>query len=244
MTTAILLAAGRGSRLGPFTEERPKCLVKCAGRPMIESQIEALRGGGVERIVVVTGYCADLLEEYGHRRVANPDWAQTNMVRSLFCAAEEVTGPTVVSYSDIVYGPEPVRALLASPHAFALTYDVDWLELWRRRFDDPLSDAESFRLSGDGRIVDIGRKHVSLAEIGGQYMGLLKIGPEVLGWIERVARHRDLSRMDMTSLIAHLIAADEPVYGVPVHGGWAEIDSPRDLKVAEELVGEGRIRSR
>ena len=180
MTTAILLAAGRGSRLGSITNDRPKCLVKCGGRPIIEWQIEALRGGGIERIVVVTGYCGDLLEEYGHRRVVNPDWAQTNMVKSLLCAAEEVTGPTVVSYSDIVYGPEPVRKLLASPHACALTYDVDWLDLWRRRFDDPLSDAESLSLADDGRVLDIGRKHVGLAEICGQYMGLLKIDPKVL----------------------------------------------------------------
>ena len=52
----IILAAGRGSRMGNLTDEKPKCLLEVFGKPLIEHQIEALTKGGIEDIAIVTGY--------------------------------------------------------------------------------------------------------------------------------------------------------------------------------------------
>ena len=61
---AVILAAGRGSRLGHLGSDRPKCLVQLEGRPLIERQIAALRRGGADEIAVVRGYRAVFLD--GH----------------------------------------------------------------------------------------------------------------------------------------------------------------------------------
>lgn len=237
---AVILAAGRGSRMGGLTEDRPKCLIELGGRPLIDWQMDALTRAGIREIGVVRGYQGDRLSGHGVRRFDNPRWADSNMVVSLLAADEWLTeAPVVVSYADIVYGAATIRALLAAPSApITLSYDPDWLWLWRQRFPDPLSDAESFRLDG-GRIVDIGRRVGDLREIEGQYMGLIRFQSE--GW--RAVRDLlgaiplgEVDRLDMTSLLRHLIEQGTEVRGVAAVGRWGEVDSVSDLRLYETLL--------
>jgi MurNAc alpha-1-phosphate uridylyltransferase len=58
----VILAGGRGTRLGPLTEDRPKALVDVAGRPFLEYQLELLRRGGVSEIVLCVGYLGSAIE--------------------------------------------------------------------------------------------------------------------------------------------------------------------------------------
>ena len=237
---AVILAAGRGSRLGDLTEDRPKCLVELGGRPLIDWQTEALTRAGIGEIGIVRGYRGDRLSGYGDRRFDNPRWAETNMVASLLAAEEWLSeAPVVVSYADIVYGPATVRALVAAPSApITISYDEDWLWLWRQRFPDPLSDAESFRMDGD-RITDIGRRASDLREIEGQYMGLLRFEPD--GWqavrylVNGMGTNED-DRLDMTSLLRCLIDRGIGVRGVAAIGRWGEVDSVSDLRLYETLI--------
>ena len=62
MMRAIILAAGRGSRLGHLGNDRPKCFVELEGKPLIERQIAALRRGGADEIGVVRGYRAEMID--------------------------------------------------------------------------------------------------------------------------------------------------------------------------------------
>jgi L-glutamine-phosphate cytidylyltransferase len=232
---AIILAAGRGSRMQQMTDDRPKCLVELHGRALIDLQIDALRAGGVDQIAVVTGYRREALATRGLVEFHNTRWAETNMVSSLECAhAWLESGPCIVSYSDIFYQPEAVRALVASSAAMALTYDVNWLALWTRRFGDPLLDAETFRLDSQGHLREIGNKPLSLEAIQGQYMGLLRFTPQAWHEIVRIraampAAERD--RMHMTGTLQKVIdAARVAVVGVPYAGEWGEVDSAEDLR--------------
>lgn len=240
---ACILAAGRGSRLGRLTAERPKCLIELGGRPLVDWQTTALHAAGLEEVILVTGYCAEMLQGYGTRRIHNPRWADSNMVSSLLCASEAFDGPVVVSYADIVYDTVLVRALMAAQGDIVVTYDTDWLDLWSRRFDDPLSDAESFAVDSQFRVRDIGRKVADISQIQGQYMGLLRITPTALGWIREAVQLSENGgdTMDMTSLLAALIDARHPVHGLPCSGGWCEIDNERDLAVADALLAEGKL---
>ena len=241
---AILLAAGRGSRMGSLTREQPKCLTPLDGRPLVEWQLQALRGGGAGDIAVVTGYMGHLLDGYGLRRFENPRWAETQMVRSLACAAEWLReGPCLVSYSDIVYEPAVVRTLAAAPGELAISYHTGWLDIWKARFDDPLSDAETFRVADDGRLLEIGRRATHLGDIQGQYMGLLRFTPRAWADVEALLASLEpavADKVDMTSLLGRLLAAGVRIDATPVSGEWWEVDNEHDLRVYEARLAAAR----
>lgn len=230
---AIILAAGRGRRMNALTNDRPKCLVEFRGKPLLQWQIDALAGAGVHDIAVVRGYRGDLLEPFGLTMFDNPRWAETQMVSSLACAAEWLrTGACLVSYSDIFYSADSVERLLASPAELSLLFDPNWLEVWQKRFADPLDDAETFRIGPDGRVLEIGKKTRNIEDIQGQYVGLLRFAPGAWQAVEALRASMEPAvrdRIDMTSTLQRLIETGFPVFGVPMSSSWGEIDSDEDL---------------
>lgn len=237
---AIILAAGRGSRMKNLTDERPKCLVELRGKTLLDWQLEALRAAGIMEIGIVTGYKRELLTGRGLTEFHNARWAETNMVSSLACAQTWLqTEPCIVSYSDIFYSPMAVQSLMTCSASLAVTYDPNWLELWTQRFGDPLLDAETFRLTPEHTLAEIGNKPTSVDEVEGQYMGLLRFTPE---WWAQVLRIRSgltseqRDKMHMTGILQEVIDAGRlAVVAVPYTGEWGEIDSATDLLHSEKI---------
>ncbi|HEX4138627.1 MAG TPA: phosphocholine cytidylyltransferase family protein [Bryobacteraceae bacterium] len=247
MTRAIILAAGRGSRMGPLGDDRPKCLVELEGKPLIERQVAALRRGGVDEIGVVRGYRAAMIDFPGLCWFTNERWAETNMVMSMVAAAPWLrSGPVVVSYADIFYRSELVRGLAGAPGPLVISYDRAWRRLWTRRFADPLADAETFRIDGAGQLLEIGGRTTRIEDIEGQYMGLLKFTPPAWSAVEALLSTLDAAtrdRLDVTGLLRRLIAGNEISIGTfGTDGQWGEIDNPEDVALYREMVREGELR--
>lgn len=240
---AVILAAGRGSRLNSLTANQPKCMVELDEKKLIEWQIGALTAAGAKTVYIVGGYQRDLLHYLSRPIIPNYLWASTNMVYSLMRAAASVPGDLVVSYSDIVYEAEIVKALLQSPGELTLAYDPEWREQWEERYDDPLSDAESFQVDNAGNVTDIGRRVDSYSQISGQYMGLFKISRSCLKRLEqRFQENPELEhKLDMTSLISLMIEDGESIGSVQNKGFWCEIDTEIDLEVAERRLQRHKI---
>lgn len=241
---AIILAAGRGSRMKAQTEHKPKCLVELAGYPLLHWQEGALKAGGISDIHLVKGYKAEVLPKHFSSSV-NARWADTNMLYSLFCAREHIAamfergfGQFVISYSDIVYAADHVRKLLAAPEDIVITYDTCWQELWNLRFADILEDAETFR-EEKGILREIGGKTANPADICGQYMGLLKLTPQGWAqWLEDMEKI-DIRKQDMTGFLQCLLKNHRTIATVPVAGKWCEADSENDLACYEEALSGG-----
>ena len=103
----IILAAGQGTRLRPYTNDRPKCLVELDGKPMLYRQLDVLRAAGLNDIALVGGYHAECLQLPDIEVLLNPRFAQTNMVSTLFCAEQWMKDgeDLLIAYGDIVYEP-------------------------------------------------------------------------------------------------------------------------------------------
>ncbi|MDC3316414.1 phosphocholine cytidylyltransferase family protein [bacterium] len=238
---AIILAAGRGSRMKDLTDDRPKCMVELDGETLLSRQIRTLRSSGAGEIAVVTGYRRDMLADQADREFHNPRWAETNMVSSLATAAEWLQqAPCIISYSDIFYGADAVRQLSDSYAPLAITYDPNWQDLWTRRFGDPLLDAETFRIAADGNILEIGKRPSKLDEIEGQFMGLLRFTPEA--WHELDTMRMKMSddardKLDMTGALQRIIEhGNLGVKGIRLSGDWGEVDSADDLRVYQSAL--------
>lgn len=207
---AVILAAGRGRRMGKLTADRPKGALEVGGHALIDWQIEALRAAGVKEIAVVTGHAAEALAGRDVTYIHNSDWARGTQVETLLKASDWIAGdPTIVSYSDIIYHPCAVLALLERPGDIVVAYDADHRWLWKRRFGNWLKDSETFRLGAGQVLVEIGGKPSHIEELDGQFMGLFLLTPEGLnnavcrfGYAVREVR----SPLDFTGLLRAMIA--------------------------------------
>ena len=249
---AIILAAGEGTRLRPFTFNRPKCLVEFAGIPLLAHQVDVLKEVGISDINVVTGYLANEVEDLGYKTIYNADYMSTNMVESLMCAVDLLNGESdvLIIYGDIIYEAEIVRTLLECQLPISTTIDKSWQRLWQVRSGNPLSDAETLKLDDSMNILEIGKKPKALEEIEGQYMGLIKVSaqyaPQFVASYQKLDPNglydgRNLRNMFMTSFLQYLIDSGQAVRAVIVSGGWLEFDTVEDLEVFNKLHEEGSL---
>lgn len=250
---AIILAAGRGSRLRPHTDSAPKCLLPFAGRCLFDWQRSALGANGVTEIGVVRGYRGEAFDNAGVRVWDNREWDKSNMVHSLFCARDalESAEGLVIAYGDIVYEPRVVQAVLETAGDIVVAVDRNWLDLWRARSENPLDDAETLRIDANGYIVDIGRKPTSLAEIEAQYIGLLRLSKTGLRQLcafydaamDGSAWMMGRPRINcyMTDLLRGLTESGVRLTAAPFAGGWLEFDTSEDLRVYETMLAEGQL---
>ena len=247
----IILAAGRGTRLSPHTDGRPKCMVELAGRPLIEWHLRAARAADITDIAVVTGYCGEQIAFPGISVVKNPEFATTNMVYSLWCARHLFEDDFVLGYGDILYNPPVLKALSLSVDPITVVIDRQWRSYWTQRSDDVLADAESLRLDLQGRITDIGQKVEHIEEIQGQYIGLMRfqgLGVRALEDLlqQQFEAHlaggqgphpkRNFAQLYMTDVLQELIGRGQPLHSLPIDGEWLEIDNSADLRLAGAIV--------
>ncbi len=232
---SIILAAGRGSRMGELTMDTPKGLLALNGKPLIEHQLKALKKNKINDITIITGYKKNSFDYLSLNKLHNKYWETTNMVYTLMLADKILAKEeTIISYADIIYSHKLIGELLKSDSDFVLTYDPNWLDLWSKRFISPLEDAETFKIQ-DNLIKEIGSRADSLDEIQGQYMGLIKIKPNA--WIQFKELYFSLSndiqqKISITEMIAKLITLNSiEIKGLKNSYPWGEVDTASDLKL-------------
>lgn len=219
---------------------------------LIERQLATLRNGGINDIVIVGGYRAEMLRLPGTMQIVNDAWATTNMVESLFAAEPHFSDDVIVSYSDIVYEPKVIRALLSSTAEVSVVVDRNWRRYWEHRFSDPLSDAESLMVDDTGHITDIGNKVADIATIEAQYIGLMRFsGQGIRALVEarksmaatdRVwKKKRPVEKAYMTDLLMEMILTGTKITAVEIESGWLEIDTVEDFDVANRMFADGSI---
>ena len=265
MSKAIVVAAGRGKRLGKHTDELPKCLVSLGDRTILGWQLRAFAAAGVDELVMVRGYRGDLLEQVARaqapagmrlRFIDNHEWETNNVLLSLACARAELDGPTMISYSDIIFTPAVTRALVAAQGAIDLVIDADFRDIYVGRTEHPLDEGEVADLDDAGRVKRVGKRALPVEEAVGEFIGLARLTAEGAAWAgdaldlalaryagrdhepyQRAARFRNAY---LTDLLQELIDAGKPLTPVLIHGQWREIDTGQDLERAARLLESDR----
>jgi len=254
----ILIAAGRGKRLGAHTEEIPKCMVEVAGAPILGWVWRALAGAGVEELVVIRGYRGDVLETFVRSLVPraifvdNLEWQTNNVLLSLACARAYLDQPTYLTYSDILFTPEVARAAAASPAEIGLVIDRDFRSIYVGRTEHPLDEGEVADLMPDGTVARVGKRALPAADAVGEFIGLSRLGARGAALVgraldelalrfedrpdepfQRAARYRNAY---LTDLWQELIDRGVRVDPIWIDGQWREIDTGQDLDRARELL--------
>ena len=134
ITTALLLAAGTGSRLRPLTLDAPKCLTEVGGKPLLGRLIDNLRAQGINRLVVVTGYLDHCVREFLQKTapdiqidyVFNPVYQTTNNIYSLWLARHAIQEPFLLLESDLVFQAPMLNDML-TPDKIAISRLLPWM---------------------------------------------------------------------------------------------------------------------
>jgi choline kinase len=249
----IVIGAGRGSRLGPETDDIPKALVPVMGRPMLDWILDALAVAGFARrdVLFVCGYRAEVVRarypELSY--VENTNWERNNILGSLMCARDALTSGFVSTYADIVYRGSTVAKLVASAHDKVLACDTDWRRRYVNRSQHPETDAEKMRAEGD-RIVELSRR-IASDKASGEFIGVTKFTAEgaremTAAYDEARARQagkppteiwrevRTFERAYMIDLFQDMLERGSSFHRVDTFGGYMEIDTLEDLALAEK----------
>lgn len=133
LTTAVLLAAGLGTRLRPLTNERPKCLVEVDGKPMLQRMLEEVARVGFSRVVIVTGYHANVLTNWLEcnpqsipvELVHNEVYDTTNNIYSVFKLIPIVQEGFVLIEADLLLEPGSLEAFLTGDRMALAAYNPE-----------------------------------------------------------------------------------------------------------------------
>lgn len=240
---AIILAAGRGRRLGTLTDALPKPLVPVAGTPMLVRLVRQLRARGIDHFVVVVGHEDAQIREAVRSAasgascsfVLNPDYETTNNAYSLWLARDALLRGGLLLEADVVMEDPVLDAFLA--HGDAAGWGA-------RPF---LAGMDGALLEGDDRgflrKLTIVSKQETAPEAGYKSMGVLRITPrfgeKLTTWLDDEIRSGSLNRY-YDLVIADHLHEDPPRLFVTRDGFWSEIDTLADLRAAEAALGAAK----
>ena len=231
--TAVIVAAGRGVRLGEMGTERPKGFIELGGKPIIERSLECLAAAGVRRTLIVTGHLPEYYRDLARRvpgieLLHNPDYADSGSMYTLYLARERIGADFVLLESDLVYERRALDVLYAAPGADTLLTSGP-----TQSGDEVYVEAEHGRLTG------LSKKRSALrGTVIGELVGITRISLECLGAMcahaERVFRESKHLEYEH-ALVA---AAKDVRIACPVIDdlAWTEIDNESHLARAQTRV--------
>ncbi len=238
---AIIIAAGLGSRLGSLTKDKPKCMLEIDGKTILQRSIENFKKFGIEEIIVIRGYKKELIDYAGIRYYYNDNFKNNNNLESLFYAEQEMNNDFIICFSDVVYEGNVLEVLLKDKSDISLVIDTAWTSKYENRTLHPISQADKVIIENE-KIVKIGKK-VNSEKAHGEFIGMAKYtskGAEILKkTFHRAKKNYDncpfheapsFEKGHIMDITQEMIDNGYPVNPVAIVSGWAEIDTPEDLK--------------
>lgn len=236
----MLLAAGRGERLRPLTDTRPKCLLEVGGEPLIVRAVDLLGERGITRFTIVDGWLGEQVRAAltarfpadWFRFVRNAAWAATNNAYSLWLARYEKPEPLLLLDADLAFVPDVLDLLFDDPHPNRLLL----------RSEGEFGDEEmKVRLRADEAVEDLG-KALPPGETAGESVGIELFSPEfaakLFAALERRVQAGPGRQEFYEATFVELIRAGERVHALDIGDlDCLEIDTAEDLDRARRIFG-------
>ena len=245
---AIIIGAGRGSRLMPTTADTPKCFAEVEGQRILDWTVKAFRDNGVHEIAFIGGYRIETVRDsypellFRH----NTDWQNNNILESLLYAEDLMDGPFMCCYSDILFTSTIVEAMLNRDADISLAVDSEWLVRYEQRCEHPSDDAEKVTVE-NGQVTRVDRE-IPEPEAYGEYIGLANFSAAGAAAFREFYhdRHREFSgqpfrqaklfeKAYVIHLLQDMIECGHSMAHVDTPGGYIEIDTQQDFEYARDF---------
>ncbi len=241
-SAALVLAASRGAGLEAITEERPKVMLPIAGKPLLRWLVDAFKKQGVNDITVVGGYRADTIDTSGITLIVNERHEQTGELASLACAAERLTGDTVIAYGDLLFRSYILRDLAESDAEFNVVVDSSQTQPSNQSVHDFAfcSAADDRGLFGQQVYLQRISNQIGGPAPHGRWIGLMNVRGAGVGRLKALlatlSKRTDFDTLDMPALLNALIEADERIAVQYVHGHWRGVNDLEDFRRASDFA--------
>ena len=229
---AVILAAGRGERLGPLTASTPKPMLEVGGKPLIDRIVAGIAATGVHSLVVVTGYLAAAVEQYLAANSPLPvafirQDEQDGTAGALRLARNAVGNePFLLSWGDIATDSRHFRAVAGAWRPeLAGTIGVN-------RVDD-VSRGAAVVFADDRRIISIVEKPSGEPPSHWNSSGVMVLGPQIWAPLEQI-EYSGRGELELPDAISRLIADGGLLEAVPLTGAWFDIGTEATLDMARE----------
>jgi 2-aminoethylphosphonate-pyruvate transaminase len=235
ITTAVILAAGQGTRLREEVTDHPKGFIRLGSLPIVEESILRLAAAGIDDVVIVTGHAAGHYADLARRHAAqirlvhNGEFARSGSMYSLYCARDLVAGDFLLLESDLIYEQRALRVLMSHPAGDAIL------------LSGPTGAGDEVYVeTRDHHLVAMSKDRSRLGPgIAGELVGISKISAELYGLMQRIAIRAFAQSLLFDYETDCLVAAarDRPI-ACPVVPDllWAEIDDAAHLRRAREQI--------
>lgn len=235
----IIIGAGRGNRIMPYSKDHPKTFTKVNGKSMLDRALEAFAKSNLADIHYIGGYLIDVVKKnYPHFTFYhNTDWENNNILESLFYAEEAMKDGFISTYSDIVFTAEIVKKVKESPRDITLAVDTDWYERYKPRTQHPMDDGEKILVDGT-RVIRVSRD-IPNEKADGEFIGIAKFSPKG-AQILKEHYYKAKEKLGRKAYLIHLLQAmieqGVEMHHVTTHGGYFEIDTVQDLQLASAAL--------
>ena len=238
---AIILSAGRGSRLLPLTTDLPKCLLPVGLTTVLGLQLDTLHAAGVEDVTVVTGFNAQKVDEMiaarGNRgpkvtTVFNPFYQVADNLATCWMVREHMDEDFIIINGDTLFSPEIIEAILSAQDTnIAVTID-----------QKDHYDGDDMKVTLEGTALKAIGKTLTPLETHAESIGMLRF----MGEGRRIFRNMLDAKMrtpDGTSFwylraIDGLAKEGVPISTINIKGAeWSELDTPEDYEIVLSLFG-------
>ncbi len=230
---AVILAAGKGTRMRPLTLEKPKCLIDISGSCFIDRQIKVFKDCGINDIIVVTGYKSDMIKEHlkdSVQYVYNPFYDTTNSIVSLWLATLNIEDDILITNSDVIFDEDLIKRMIACNDNINIAVSKIWSE--ERGYKAQITS---------GKVVDMGMD-ITLDKVGGEYAGLIFIKKDVMNKLKNQCE-KLLSQQQFNiwfeDMVVELIKNGNSATSTDVDNEkWYEIDNIEELEYARTKFGK------
>lgn len=244
---AVILAAGMGSRLGQYTQNVTKCMVKVNGQTLLERVFDSLRLAGIRKTIIVTGHCADALVNHALAAakddidvtfIHNDRYSTTNNIYSLYLAAKYMeVEDTILFESDLIFDEAIVKEILAdpNPNLVAVSKFESWMDGTVTTFDQygnvmAFIDKSNFNWDNCEQYY----KTVNIYKLSAVFFREWYL-PFLEAYIKACGNNAYYEMV--MKIITNICTTKLKVFDVTGRK-WYEIDTPQDLQTAETIFNE------
>ena len=226
--TAVILAAGRGTRLRPHTYDIPKGFMKMGSETLIERSVRILKANGIKEIIIGTGHLSECYERLAKQEelsiFKNPDFASTGSFHTLYCGKELIKENFLLLESDLLYHSEAISKLLENEQ-------------------DDVILCSGFTQSNDEVYVEIVNGHLenlskfksNLNTVDAELVGIWKISTKMFDRL--MAHHSEAEDAQSKDYEVAIASCDLSVNVLKIEDlVWCEIDNQEHLLRAENRI--------